>query len=286
MLKFNNIVVKYDGKWLKCLPPNTLRLRYKDGVTPTFTKGTAVHISTSPNIWELTSIDWYDAFQGHTDLLEVVDSGDMSSVTDMCRTFKDCSSLISVCPMNVRLNKLSRMFQNCSSLVSAPFITITPMDGYCDYIFDGCTSLTSVPLLDTSSFTTANFMFRNCSSLTTVPAFNLRRASSTASMFEGCTSLTTVPTFTLPYTNQLNSMFKGCTSLTTMPSITLSRDLSRCISVFEDCINIESGILNMYNNLSSKTVIYYTIYSSCFKNCGINTTTGAAELAQIPSDWK
>ena len=29
-----------------------------------------------------------------------------------------------------------------------------------------------------------------------------------------------------------------------------------------------------------------TQYSQAFWNCGIDTVTGAAELAQIPNDWK
>lgn len=270
------------------LAPYTLRLRYKDGVTPTFTKGTAVQMSTSPNIWDLTSTDWYAALQGHTDLLEVVDSGNMSGVSNMSSTFSGCTSLISVCPMNVRLTKLSRMFQNCSSLVSAPFITISNAGSYCDYIFDGCTSLTSVPLLNTSSFSTPNYMFRNCSSLTTVPAFNLSGVTGASSMFEGCTSLSTVPALNLSRArNGLGGMFKGCSSLTSIPSITIPSSLKSCSSMFEGCVNVETGIQDMYNTLY--TALYNarsTYYSSCFKDCGSNTTTGAAELAQIPSSWK
>lgn len=271
------------------LAPYTLRLRYKDGVTPTFTNGTAVQMSTSPNIWDLTSTDWYAALQGHTDLLEVVDSGDMSGVSNMASTFSGCTSLVSVCPMNVQLTRMPYMFQNCSSLVSAPFITIIPTPiGSCEYMFDGCTSLTSVPLLNTSKLTSVNYMFRNCSSLTSIPAFNLINALTAGSMFEGCTSLTTVPALDLRYARKgLANMFKGCSSLTSIPSITIPSSLSSCSSMFEGCVNVETGIQTMYNTLN--TALYNarsTYYSSCFKDCGSNTTTGAAELAQIPSSWK
>ena len=275
------------------LAPYTLRLRYTDGVTPTFSTGAAVQMSTSPNIWDLTndSNSWYGVLQGHTGLLEVVDSGDMSGVRYMSSAFSGCTSLVSICPMNVRLNKVRNMFKNCSSLVSVPLITINLSSGESfDYMFDGCTSLTSVPLLNTysSNTTTTNYMFRNCSSLTTIPAFNLTRVTSAGSMFEGCSSLTTVPALNLSQaSNGLGGMFKGCSSLTTMPSITIPYSLRSCSSMFEECINIESGILDMYNTLY--TALYNarsTYYSSCFKNCGSNTTAGAAELAQVPSTWK
>lgn len=36
------------------LPDNTIRLLYKDNVTPTFSNGTAVQVSQNPNIWDLT----------------------------------------------------------------------------------------------------------------------------------------------------------------------------------------------------------------------------------------
>ena len=41
------------------LPDNTIRLLYKDGVTPTFAKGTATQVSQSPNVWDLTYNNTY-----------------------------------------------------------------------------------------------------------------------------------------------------------------------------------------------------------------------------------
>jgi len=271
------------------LTPNTFRLLYRDGVTPTFTNGTAVHISESPNIWDLTCTSTYAALQGHTDLLEVMDAGNMRGQSNFSMTFKGCTSLRYVCPFNATITKASNMFQNCSSLTSIPYLNLGSIgNGYSDYMFDGCSSLTSVPLLNTSTFTTANYVFRNCSSLTEVPSFNLSNVRTATSMFEGCTLLSNVPALNLRYaSNGLGSMFKGCSSLTTIPSLTLPSSLRVCSSMFEGCVNVESGITSMYSTLY--TALYNarsTYYGSCFKDCGSNTTTGAAELAQIPSSWK
>lgn len=52
--------------------------------------------------------------------------------------------------------------------------------------------------------------------------------------------------------------------------------------LFADQVNVKSGILNAYNYLSSTVTTYNNM---TFKNCGSNTVTGAAELAQIPSSW-
>lgn len=53
---------------------------------------------------------------------------------------------------------------------------------------------------------------------------------------------------------------------------------------FAGCSNVESGALALYNQMSTQTTPpQYHQY--CFTNCGRDTVTGAAELAQIPSSW-
>lgn len=64
-------------------------------------------------------------------------------------------------------------------------------------------------------------------------------------------------------------------------------DTSSAVNVdfmFVDCHNVESGALELYNQLSSQGTV--TSHEGTFYNCGDQTTTGAAELAQIPEDWK
>jgi len=56
-------------------------------------------------------------------------------------------------------------------------------------------------------------------------------------------------------------------------------------SMLVDCVNIQSGALALYRQASSQSTPP-SKHSRTFQNCGSNTTTGAAELAQIPSDWK
>lgn len=56
-------------------------------------------------------------------------------------------------------------------------------------------------------------------------------------------------------------------------------------SMFYECTNVEGGILDLYNQMSTQTnpPIYHV---GTFYECGVNTQTGTAELAQVPSDWK
>lgn len=88
------------------------------------------------------------------------------------------------------------------------------------YMFYYCSSLTTVPLLDTSNATNMEYMFAGCTNLTTVPAFNTSNVSRMNYMFNYCTHLTTVPTLNASSINNISNMFNNCTALTTLGGLT------------------------------------------------------------------
>lgn len=53
--------------------------------------------------------------------------------------------------------------------------------------------------------------------------------------------------------------------------------------MFINCTNVTSGALAMYQQMASNPRIFD--HDRAFENCGINTTTGLAELQQIPQSW-
>jgi surface protein len=79
-------------------------------------------------------------------------------------------------------------------------------------------------------------------------------------------------------------MFQYCTSLTSIPLFNTS-SVTNMSSMFDGCTNVQSGALALYQQASTQTTPPST-HDQTFQNCGSSTTTGAAELAQIPSDWK
>lgn len=86
----NNLICAYTDPYNPLdLPPYTIRLLYKDGVTPTFSKGTPTQVSASPNIWDLTyeNSDWERLLEGHADLLEVL-GANTTGVRDMRYMFQ------------------------------------------------------------------------------------------------------------------------------------------------------------------------------------------------------
>lgn len=132
---------------------------------------------------------------------------------------------------------------------------VTNMNG----LFAYNPNLESVALFDTSNATTMSHIFNYCSSLTSVPLFNTSSAITMEGMFYGCTSLTSVPLFDTYYVTNMNNMFNGCT-------------------------NVQSGALALYQQASTQDNPVGDHYMT-FTDCGSNTTTGHAELAQIPSSW-
>lgn len=146
----------------------------------------------------------------------------------------------------------------------------------------GC-SLTTVPLFDTSSVTDMYGMFYVCSNLTTVPLFDTSSLTDMNYMFGNCTSLTSVPLFNTSNVNIMSYAFKGCSSLVSIPLFNTSK-VTHTPEMFMDCVNVQSGALAFYQQLSTQANPP-TSHLRTFTNCGSNTTTGAAELAQIPSSW-
>lgn len=122
------------------------------------------------------------------------------------------------------------------------------------------TNVVEVLGANTTGITDISYMFANCSNLTTVALFDTSSITHMYNTFGYCQSLKSVPLFNT----------SSCTDMTFM---------------FDNCINVESGALALYQQASTQTNPPDS-HGYCFRKCGYNTTTGAAELAQIPSGWK
>ena len=243
------------------LPPYTLRLLYREGITPTFEKGTAVQVSSTPNVWDLTyeNTNWTRILRNHTNLLEVL-GANSTGVTDLYGVFDGC-------------DRLERVALFDTSLVVG-----------CEHLFSNCSNLEEVPLFDLSSCVTLEETFRGCASIKTIPNFNTSKVTNMVSAFEGCTSLRTVPLFDLSNNTGLAYTFDNCRMLQEIPLFDTSKVDSMGYA-FNECRSVKTGALALYQQASTQQNPP-VVYSYAFFNCGINTTTGSAELAQIPSSWK
>ena len=320
MIKFDNIVLKYDGHWLTKteeasdynplgLPPYTIRLRYKSGVTPTFDRGTAVRVSFSPNVWDLTynNPNWMALLHNDENLLEII-CANTSGVTNMNGMCFSCDNLKAVPEWGFDtslVTDMSYMFGFCNLTRLPLFDTsnVTNMESMLPHNYN----LTYVPLLNTQNVTNFAGLFVHCHSLTNIPIFNTSNGINMRKMFAYCTSLTNAPLLDTSNATDLHGLFTH-TSITSMPDLDTSNAMNMsdmfayCSelssirlyntakvkdveTMFDHCTKVNSGALAFYQQLATQANPP-TNHWKTFRECGSTTVQGAAELAQIPSDWK
>ena len=81
---------------------------------------------------------------------------------------------------------------NCQSLTSFPLLDTSSVTSF-RFAWLSCTSLTSFPLIDTSSGTDFTYAWSFCSSLTSFPLINTSSSTSFQQTWDNCSSLTSFP---------------------------------------------------------------------------------------------
>ena len=132
-------------------------------------------------------------------------------------------------PMEVVGPSLQELFFNCSSLTTIPDMDTSQVTNM-RYMFEGCSSLTTIPALDTSQVTNVPLMFYGCSSLTSVPALDTSQVTNVRLMFYGCSSLESV---TLPgmgngFTNGPDAAFRTLDMRDTKLNAAAANALMQC----------------------------------------------------------
>lgn len=308
------------------VPDGTIRFKFSDLTydptsDPRFNNSMLYvwsQISASPNIWDCIHyssateqeghitygpISYYNAFTGAWDepdnLVECISFNtkgigrDVDGTYVLADMFNACTSLTKMCMFDAGdVSSTDSMFYRCESLVEFPEMDFPKLtDGR--EMFYSCWNLPEV-ILHTPVLTIADSMFARCFRLTSVE-LDTDTVTHMGSMFARCLSLEQPPkinTHNALYMDAMFSMYDYESSplnpfpskLKTLPNYDYSSLTSSVQSMFRNAINVESGITREYNKLSSISGI--TNHTNCFSDCGTNTASGAAELAQIPSDWK
>ena len=260
-----NFIQQYDPYNPLDLPANTIRVRTSDGNVPI--KGNNTTYETATLV--AGTSDVYDVYKSGTSFNNLLDYS---------------TNVIEVLGANTtNITSMNWMCSNCSNLTNiAIFNTSNVTD--LSYMFNRCIKLDTVPLFNTSNVTNISWMFNGCSNLTSVPLFNTSNVTDMSFMFSSCPSLTSVPLFDTSNVTNMSNTFSVCNHLTAIPLFNTSK-VTNMQSTFANCIRVESGALALYQQASTQTNPP-TSHSYAFYDCGSYTTTGAAELAQIPSGWK
>ena len=113
---------------------------------------------------------------------------------------------------NMEVPAFSGLFRGASSLTGCTLPPNKPFS--CREMFNGCTSLTTIPEMDTSYVNDMYCMFQNCKSLSTIPPMDTSQVTTMRSMFLFCDSLTSVSEMNTSIVTDMVDMFLGCESLT------------------------------------------------------------------------
>ena len=256
---FNTMIEAVDYNVLG-LPPFTIRVKYQADHEPDMSGVKKTLVDATNNIWDVTyeNTNWSTLFKYQIFLLEIL-GANIIGVTDLYYTFYECRQLSSVA-----------MFDTS---------TVTSMYGTFYY----CDKLTSIPLFNTANVTNMRGLFGMCSSMSAVPDINTSNVKYVQGMFSYCSSLTELPDIDTSKVTNMERMCRSCTALTYIPELDTT-SVSSIHDAFRNCPNVEYGALDLYNQLSTQLVDTSAV-SGTFTGCGSATTTGSAELDQIPTSW-
>lgn len=278
VLGFNGVPLIHSGSFLGVeypdydLPAGTVRIWFSDlrvnmtrdwpswGANNTWTQ-----VSANPNIWDVTrsTREWaYElgAYQDHQGPFYGDIHYDINPMQGIPGTMKilDSNFNISYGGQNPEPDLHELCFRN-RKLTYAKIRRVNTVKNLSG-LFDMCRNLAEVVVKDTDS------------------------ALYIAGMFSECVSLTSIPLFDTSQVTIMGSLCKDCRSLTGQLPLYDTRNVQSCESAFSGCTNISGGALALYNQLKDNN-IQSAHYLDCFKNCGVNTTTGLSELYQIPAAW-
>jgi hypothetical protein len=110
---------------------------------------------------------------------------------------------------------------SCNSLTSFPLIDTSSGIDFRN-AWQNCSSLTSFPLIDTSSGTNFSQTWYNCTSLTSFPLINTSLGENFFYSWGNCSSLTSFPAINTSSATAMRLTWFGCTSLTSFPLLDTS----------------------------------------------------------------
>lgn len=278
----SDVTVNVTYRSTSVLPANTTRFRFSDSsYDPTVDDTRATYyrtwtrVSSSPNVWDLTitATDWHrnmseiayymtSKWQDPNNEVTLVDST-FEGVWNYA--FNQAYYLVAVEQFHGKITEGGAMFFNANHLSSLP----ASMNTVGNQAFGG--------------------MFSYCSSLTSIPTMNTDSAYSMGQMYS-YSGITAIPQLNTHNTEYLNEYVAGCTRLTVIPDIDVS-SATHIYRMFAYTTNVQSGMLNMYQKLSALGSQIVDDTSDVFTLCGVDgeghyaSEQARLERAQIPTTW-
>ena len=139
------------------------------------------------------------------------------------------------------VTNMSRVFEGCSNLTEIPLLNTSKAENMPGMFYD-CSALTTIPQLDTSKVVDMLGMFNGCTNLTSIPLLDTSNITNMNYMFNSCVSLATIPQLDTSKVTSMNYMFSECNALTTVPALDVSM-VSSFTRTFHNCTNLKSILM-------------------------------------------
>lgn len=289
----NKIISPSNGKVLgfpKLLdaPDNVLIFEFGNGSYDPSSTGQLsgavwTHISSAPNVWmwdarSVQEVNWKSAFDNAFSwrpsssggYVKIIKAGALTipeilgeDVSPWRGMFNNCLALTDVCALDFPNVTFSpQLFAGCKyiNLAGLSVPNTTSLQSAFKGGNNQDTYFTTIgPIVTTSALTNVQQMFYRAAGLTETPYFETSGVVNMRSFFFKASSIKTISLYHTDSASDVSTMFSGCTA-------------------------VESGALALYNQMSTQASVP-SAHSSTFSNCGADTTSGQAELAQIPTSW-
>ena len=136
-----------------------------------------------------------------------------------------------------------------------------------------CSSLTSFPLIDTSSGTDFVSTWRNCSGLTTFPQIDTSSANTFQNTWMGCNFLNSFPTIDTSNAANITGTWRGCARIITFPSLDFSSG-ANFERAWNGCTRMTTYPANQFDTTG-------TLNSIAFRNAWLNCKLTAQSIENI-----
>jgi hypothetical protein len=226
------------------------------------------------NCYKLTNISTIDALRA-TNLsnvftncrvlpsVTVTNAGNCNTFLNM---FSGCSNLKNASVtgnlVNAANSSMVSMFNLCSSLEQVVLLD-TSRSNNMNGMFTSCSALESVPNLDTSNNITFSSMFSGCSSLNSVGNLDTSKGTLHNSMFLNCVALKEALPFNLSNSNSVQSMYTGCSNINLLPAYNLANVTAGGGSIISSGVGLGAATPLLMSNVTNLR------FSTTYVNCGI-----------------
>lgn len=204
------------------------------------------------------------SYNGPPITFDITGTGKVHVADSMVGTFANCYRLTEVdMAYTGNVVNMTSMFLNCSSIKTIPYMD-TSYARETAYMFSGCSRIKNIPLFKTTSVWNMEHMFADCTSLEQVPLYDTQNVESMRNMFSGCYSLSSIPLFNTSGVLSMDGTFQNCASITTIPKLDLS-SIQETQNMFSGCRSLReiptlntsssTNMSNMFLNCSSLSFI-------------------------------